>query len=79
MIDHLGQTVHPVGLRSGSRVGPRFTALDREAVSRPWTGGDIGGFPPAIFELGHGSATSTGHKVETLFSGCPDPEAVHPL
>jgi hypothetical protein len=77
MIDDLGQAEHTVGLRMGAWVGPRLTALDRKAITRPWTGRRIGAFPPATFELGHWSATPAGHEVDALFAGRPDPEPMH--
>ena len=77
MIDHLGQAEHTVGLRSGAWVGPRLTAIDRKAITRPWTGRRIGAFPPPTFELGHWSATPAGHEVDALFARRPHLEPMH--
>ena len=77
MIDHLRQAEHTVGLRGGAWVGPRLAALDRKAITRPWTGRRIGAFPPATFELGHWSATPAGNQVDALFAWRPNPEPMH--
>ena len=77
MIEDFGQAEHTVGLRSGAWVGPRLTAIDRKAITRPWTGRRIGAFPPAAVELGHWNATPAGHELDALSAGRPDPEPMH--